>query len=111
MSDLELARKLDYALRRHHSTRDMLFTIQRHVINTAYNNWKIRFIEAAGLKDKRDLRLAIYDEVKAPGKNRKMAGFRYDQYDETFQKFKKVIDAISELMVFLDSGPYPKEAP
>ncbi len=66
--------------------------------------WKNRLCRQVGL-NRRELRHAIKAEAKRPGEDRKMAGFRYDQYDETMAAFNKVHRALVELCALLKRYP------
>ena len=70
-------------------------------------NWKERFCRDA-LINRRELRHVIKAEAERPGEDRKMAGFRYDQYDETMAAFNKVTLALGELYDLLRSDRYPR---
>ena len=63
-------------------------------------HWKNRLCRKVGLT-RGELRRAIKAEVERPGEDRKMPGFRYDQYDETMAAFNKVRVALRELLDLL----------
>ena len=69
--------------------------------------WKNRLCRQVRLT-RPELRRAIKAEAERPGEDRKMAGFRYDQYEETMAAFNKVRGALGELYDLLRSDRYPR---